>query len=54
MDRQQIGQRVREVLELVSLSEKAKAFPDQLGGGTAAARHHRPRDRQSSQGADRG
>lgn len=33
MDRQQIRQRVREVLELVSLSEKAKAFPNQLSGG---------------------
>ena len=33
MDRQQIRQRVREVLELVSLSEKAKAFPQQLSGG---------------------
>ena len=32
-DRQQIRQRVREVLELVSLSEKAKAFPNQLSGG---------------------
>lgn len=33
MGRQQIRQRVREVLELVSLSEKAKAFPNQLSGG---------------------
>ena len=33
MDRQQIRQRVREVLELVSLSEKAKAFPNKLSGG---------------------
>ena len=33
MERQQIRQRVREVLELVSLSEKAKAFPNQLSGG---------------------
>lgn len=33
MDRQQIRQRVREVLDLVSLSEKAKAFPNQLSGG---------------------
>ena len=33
MYRQQIRQRVREVLELVSLSEKAKAFPNQLSGG---------------------
>ena len=33
MDRQQIRQRVREVLGLVSLSEKAKAFPNQLSGG---------------------
>ena len=33
MDRQQIRHRVREVLELVSLSEKAKAFPNQLSGG---------------------
>jgi len=33
MDRQQIRQRGREVLELVSLSEKAKAFPNQLSGG---------------------
>lgn len=33
MDRQQIRQRVREVLERVSLSEKAKAFPNQLSGG---------------------
>ena len=33
MDRQQTRQRVREVLELVSLSEKAKAFPNQLSGG---------------------
>lgn len=33
MDRQPIRQRVREVLELVSLSEKAKAFPNQLSGG---------------------
>lgn len=33
MDRQQIRQRAREVLELVSLSEKAKAFPNQLSGG---------------------
>ena len=33
MDRQQIRQRVRVVLELVSLSEKAKAFPNQLSGG---------------------
>ena len=33
MDHQQIRQRVREVLELVSLSEKAKAFPNQLSGG---------------------
>ena len=33
MDRQQIRQRVREVLELVSLIEKAKAFPNQLSGG---------------------
>ena len=33
MERQRIRQRVREVLELVSLSEKAKAFPNQLSGG---------------------
>ncbi len=33
MERQQMRQRVREVLELVSLSEKAKAFPNQLSGG---------------------
>ncbi len=34
--------RVRELLELVDLSEKAAAFPSQLSGGQKAARRHRP------------
>ena len=33
MEKQQIRRRVREVLELVSLSDKARAFPNQLSGG---------------------
>lgn len=33
MDKASIRRRVREVLELVSLQDKAKAFPDQLSGG---------------------
>lgn len=33
LDKVTIRRRVREVLELVSLSDKAKAFPDQLSGG---------------------
>ena len=33
MDKRDIRRRVREVLELVSLSDKARAFPNQLSGG---------------------
>ena len=33
MDKREIRRRVREVLELVSLSDKARAFPNQLSGG---------------------
>ena len=33
MDKRDIRRRVREVLELVSLSNKARAFPNQLSGG---------------------
>lgn len=33
MDKRDIRSRVREVLELVSLSDKARAFPNQLSGG---------------------
>lgn len=33
MDKQKVRSRVREVLELVSLSDKARAFPNQLSGG---------------------
>ncbi len=33
MDKQEIRKRVREVLDLVSLSDKAQAFPSQLSGG---------------------
>ena len=33
MDKRDIRRRVREVLELVSLSDKARAFPYQLSGG---------------------
>ncbi len=32
-DKAKVRRRVREVLELVSLSEKAKAFPNELSGG---------------------
>lgn len=33
MEKQEIRKRVREVLDLVSLSDKAQAFPSQLSGG---------------------
>ena len=33
MDKRDIRRRVREVLELVSLSDKTRAFPNQLSGG---------------------
>lgn len=33
MDKREIRRRVREVLDLVSLSDKARAFPNQLSGG---------------------
>lgn len=33
MDKRDIRRRVREVLELVSLSDKARVFPNQLSGG---------------------
>lgn len=33
MDKRDIRSRVREVLELVALSDKARAFPNQLSGG---------------------
>ena len=33
LDKVTIRRRVREILELVSLQDKAKSFPDQLSGG---------------------
>ncbi|GAA3506687.1 hypothetical protein GCM10019016_138020 [Streptomyces prasinosporus] len=40
-----------ELLDLVGLADKAKAYPAQLSGRSEAARRHRPRPRRRPQGA---